>query len=105
MRNALLHQNFSEKSQLEIREHKSIQNNLHCRYLNYYPPLPPPNRTTQYFIPKSTQEQLSLDSQMSEVAVECEMRYETFADALKETTPRKIAVLPGDSEPTRRLVN
>lgn len=38
---------------------------------------------------------------MSEVAVECEMRYEIFADALKETTPRKIADLPGDSEPTR----
>lgn len=37
---------------------------------------------------------------MSEVAVECEMRNETFADALKETSPRKIAVLPGDSEPT-----
>lgn len=32
---------------------------------------------------------------MSEVAVECEMRYEIFADALKETTPRKIADLPG----------
>lgn len=35
MRNALLHQNFLEKSQLETREHKSIQNNLQCRYLNY----------------------------------------------------------------------
>lgn len=101
MTNAFLHQNFLEKSQVEVREHKSIQNNLLSRYLNDYPPLPPPNRTTQYSIPKSTQKQLSLVSQMLEVAVECEMRYKTFADALKETTPRKIVVLPGDSEPTR----